>query len=421
MRAGKGANATASGEIEAAFDHFGGRINLQLSRRSDEAASRAGRAGGKPMTPWDVERDAEMQELQREFAAFREQTIGLVAQVEARFKRKARVLGITSAGGLVAATLIVALGQVATPVATRAPANAASTTPDSSPGPAPASVPLPSASAPAAVAMPTPVMPVVPTAATPAPVAHVQVSTAAATAASPVAMALPSFGRPASGAQPAPAVSPAAPKETERLFTLEEAAPSAEARASVPGHSPSTVRAAAPVSVAPTPMKPAAAVPPAGPTTSASSPAPAPAPSRNTPPALPPRTTPSGATSANAPQQKTVQLVAPTQSAKNVTATATHAVPPSATPAGARLPDPGRQPAGEQVRTAPPASPVVRAKYGQSGVLALTGSGVVIFDREQRSQRLVPIGAPLPDGSVIRAVDVKSNRVSTDRGDIVFD
>lgn len=420
MRAGKGANATASGEIEAAFDHFGGRINLQLSRRSDEAASRAGRAGGKPMTPWDVERDAEMQELQREFAAFREHTLGHVAQVEARFKRKARVLGFTSAGGLVAASLIVALGQVATPVATSGPAKAASTIPDSSPGPAPASVPLPSASAPAAVAMPTPVMPVVPTAATPAPVAHVQVSTAAATAAAPAAMALPSFGRPASGAQPAPAASLAAPKETERLFTLEEAAPSAEARASVPAHSPSTVRAAAPVSVAPTPMKPAAAVPPpAGPTTSASSPAPAP--SRNTPPALPPRTTPSGATSANAPQQKTMQLVAPTQSAKNVTATATHAVPPSAIPAGARLPDPGRQPAGEQVRTAPPASPVVRAKYGQSGVLALTGSGVVIFDREQRSQRLVPIGAPLPDGSVIRAVDVKSNRVSTDRGDIVFD
>ena len=60
-------------------------------------------------------------------------------------------------------------------------------------------------------------------------------------------------------------------------------------------------------------------------------------------------------------------------------------------------------------------------KYGSNGVITLMASGVVVFDKERKTQRLVPVGSALPDGSIVKGIDVKGNRVSTDRGDIVFE
>lgn len=66
-------------------------------------------------------------------------------------------------------------------------------------------------------------------------------------------------------------------------------------------------------------------------------------------------------------------------------------------------------------------APARHDRYSARGVITMTGSGVVIFDQERRSQRLIPIGARLPDGTLLKGVDVKSNRISTDAGDVIFD
>lgn len=66
------------------------------------------------------------------------------------------------------------------------------------------------------------------------------------------------------------------------------------------------------------------------------------------------------------------------------------------------------------------AKPLRRAKYGHAGVITLLEKGAVVFDPDRRTQRLVPVGGELPDGSILRAVDAKAGRVSTDRGEIQF-
>lgn len=59
--------------------------------------------------------------------------------------------------------------------------------------------------------------------------------------------------------------------------------------------------------------------------------------------------------------------------------------------------------------------------YGSSGVVTLMPSGVVVFDIKTKSQKLVPIGAKMPDGSILKGVDAKASRIKTDKGDVEFE
>jgi len=70
---------------------------------------------------------------------------------------------------------------------------------------------------------------------------------------------------------------------------------------------------------------------------------------------------------------------------------------------------------------ATPAAPVARSlSYGASNILALTASGVVVFDQAKGNQREVPVGQALPDGSVVKAVLPSKHRIETDRGPILL-
>ena len=93
------------------------------------------------------------------------------------------------------------------------------------------------------------------------------------------------------------------------------------------------------------------------------------------------------------------------------------AVPVVATP----KPEPKPAAPAPAAKAAPADTDVRHQKYGSQGIITLTGSGVVVFDKERKAQRLVGIGGQLPDGSILRSVDQKSGRISTDRGDVVFD
>ena len=79
---------------------------------------------------------------------------------------------------------------------------------------------------------------------------------------------------------------------------------------------------------------------------------------------------------------------------------------------------PRKATAADTKRAAPAAR---REKYGSSGVITMTPGGVVIFDQARHAQRMVLVGEPLPDGSTLKGVDVKANRISTENGDVIFD
>lgn len=73
------------------------------------------------------------------------------------------------------------------------------------------------------------------------------------------------------------------------------------------------------------------------------------------------------------------------------------------------------------VPTGTPAAPAARTlSYGASSILALTTTGVVVFDQAKGNQREVPIGQALPDGSVVKAVLPSKHRIETDRGPILM-
>jgi len=61
-----------------------------------------------------------------------------------------------------------------------------------------------------------------------------------------------------------------------------------------------------------------------------------------------------------------------------------------------------------------------RVKYGHSGVVTLLQKGAVVFDATRRAHRLVPPGGELPDGSILREVDPKAGKITTDRGEVQF-
>lgn len=60
-------------------------------------------------------------------------------------------------------------------------------------------------------------------------------------------------------------------------------------------------------------------------------------------------------------------------------------------------------------------------RYGSSGVVTLMPSGVVVFDVATKSQKMVNIGGKLPDGSVLKGVDAKAGRIKTDKGEVEYE
>jgi hypothetical protein len=80
--------------------------------------------------------------------------------------------------------------------------------------------------------------------------------------------------------------------------------------------------------------------------------------------------------------------------------------------------EPERKKEGPPTESSPT---VIKQSFGPSGVIALTGAGVVIYDRDTKKHRLVPVGDKLPDGSTIQSVDTKLNRIVTDKGEVALE
>lgn len=60
-------------------------------------------------------------------------------------------------------------------------------------------------------------------------------------------------------------------------------------------------------------------------------------------------------------------------------------------------------------------------RFGASGVVTLTSGGVVVYDKEKKVHRIVKVGERMPDGALVKSVDTQKSRVSTDRGDVIFE
>lgn len=67
------------------------------------------------------------------------------------------------------------------------------------------------------------------------------------------------------------------------------------------------------------------------------------------------------------------------------------------------------------------AKPSRKDQYGSSGVVTIMPSGVVVFDAKTKSQKLVTIGAKMPDGSTLKGVDAKASRIKTDKGEVEYE
>ncbi len=111
----------------------------------------------------------------------------------------------------------------------------------------------------------------------------------------------------------------------------------------------------------------------------------------------------------------------PSNDASRASVTAASAKVEVLTGADKHAPVSANPPAGAPAKSPTGASTARREKYGAAGVITMTPTGVVVFDRERRAQRMVPIGGQLHDGSILKSIDAKSNRISTDAGDIIFD
>ena len=166
----------------------------------------------------------------------------------------------------------------------------------------------------------------------------------------------------------------------------------------------------------PRPASPAASGPPAGLfAIDARSARPASAPSRSAakPPVSKETSAPPAVAAVAAPD--VVQPVVPPTSAL------TPVAPLVANPTPTAPMEPGMGKAPAAALAAPAAAPVAavgprKAVYGRSGILALTPSSVIVYDRERRVQSEVRVGGVLPDGSRVLGVQPTRHRVDTDRG-----
>lgn len=373
-------------------------ISLQVGPRSD-ATEQFGRV--PPRSLFDLERDAEVQEIQRCLARLHADTD---AYLDVQRMRTTRFMQFIR---LFAGLIVLALGAVAGSVWEMRAAQAP--TPEMFAAATPNSMPIPKTKA--VIELPVVGLPdatVTAAAAQPAPDVQAPVKSA-----EPVVVA---------AATPAAEQPPVPPKLTTVAVVAAVAKPITPAVASV---KPVTVRA------------------PVG----AAKPANTPLPKDEPVPAV-------AAVKTAQDKDKPTTSTAQKQVPEEVLFALEGSQPVSAPPAAAQRPvrepvkEPTPEPAKEAVRThaatpkatasaktqvttaerpvassnaAGTGTPARRDRYSARGVITMTDSGVVIFDQERRSQRLIPVGAHLPDGSVLKGVDVKASRISTDAGDVIFD
>lgn len=373
-------------------------LSLQVGPRSD-ATEQFGRV--PPRSMFDLERDAEVQEIQRCLARLNAET---KAYLDVQRLRTTRFMKFVR---LFAGLLVLALGIVAGSVWEMRAAQAP--TPDMFAAATPNSMPIPKATA--VIELPVVSLPdatVTAAAAQPAP--DVQ---------APVKSAEPAV---VAAATPAAEQPPVPPKLTTVAVVAAVAKPITPAVASV---KPVTVRA------------PVVAAKPANTPLPKDEPVPAVAAVKT-------------AQDKDKPITSTAQKQVPEEALFALEGSQSVSAPPAAAQRSVREPvkEPTPEPAKEPVRTHAPTpkatasaktpvttaerpvassnaagtgTPARRDRYSARGVITMTDSGVVIFDQERRSQRLIPVGAHLPDGSVLKGVDVKASRISTDAGDVIFD
>lgn len=327
-------------------------ISFQIGARSD-ADEQFGRA--PPRSVFDIERDAEVQDIQRNLERLKTATDEFLENFQKKAKKKAkrRTYGLL-------ASLLASFGVIGwLTLTSHAPdrSEAISST-------AAAVRPVASASAPAVAKVSVaPRMAIVAS-------VPVQVAASAASAATPPAVAL--------AVAPQTASPQVLPKNKTVLALPSRSTAPAKAVATNSARSTSTpsVSAAKPILAGPAEPKPTAPVKSETPGTAAD----------NKVFAL---------ESAQAPASTEPAVGHPTAVAQA----------------------PRKAPAAEAKR----AAPARREKYGSSGVITMTPGGVVIFDQARRAQRMVLVGDQLPDGSTLKGIDVRANRISTENGDVIFE
>ncbi|ABD72004.1 hypothetical protein Rfer_4318 (plasmid) [Rhodoferax ferrireducens T118] len=411
-------------------------IAVHIAQRSD-ATERFGRV--PPRSLFDIDRDAEVQDIQRNVAQLKNDTAAFLALQVRKTARLKYALAVTAMAFLASIGVIVGQHYIASPV---------------SPGmtlaaKAVAKVPAPLASLPPVA--PAPVAAVA--AASPLPVATTRSPVAVvAMVSATTAERAPATTTPLAVAGPVVKVAPPVAKPTVATTPvhLAERVPMAVQPQAVKISAPPVPARA--IVVVPPPVIPKVPVTaPVKPVGSPSRTKPEPAPSKKPPaeekvfaleaqqggtapaiskpvgspqstfkpePALAPKTLPAPVVVKPSPQHsdktspKDVSRASATAASANVEVIA-----------GGDKHEPvsGNPSAGEPAKSPKVASTARREKYGAAGVITMTPTGVVVFDAERRAQRMVPIGGRLHDGSVLKSIDAKSNRISTDAGDVIFD
>lgn len=132
---------------------------------------------------------------------------------------------------------------------------------------------------------------------------------------------------------------------------------------------------------------------------------------------------PAPSPAAAAADAKPNSLIALSEDLRKAPATAAAASANTATksPAATAVPTAAPSAAPSPVAQPSAATSTVRTlSYGSSGILTLTNTGVVVFDRAKGTQREIHVGQTLPDGSVVQAVNPAKQRIETDHGPIVL-
>lgn len=419
-------------------------IAVHIAQRSD-ATERFGRV--PPRSLFDIDRDAEVQEIQRNVAQLKVDTDDFLATHVRQMARLKYALAGTAIAFLASTGVLVGQHYTSPPMS---PDVALATK-------VVAKVPAPLA----AVRPPAPAPVVAVVADSPLPVAPIKSPAAVvATVAAPAAQRVPAAATPLAVARPVVTVAPTSPAPPPPVTKpIAVTAPVPPARSLPMAVLPQAVKVSSPpvparaVVVAPkptrpevhvtAPVKPVAALPRTKPEPVATKKPPAEekvfaleSPQGGTAPGA---SQPGASTQPNGKAEPVVAkralpdpVVVRESTQHSDKAQPKDAKRASATPAasakvevisGADKPEPvsASSSAGETAKSPKGASTARREKYGAAGVITMTPSGVVVFDRERRAQRMVPLGGHLPDGSVLKSIDAKSNRISTDVGDVIFD
>lgn len=368
-------------------------ISLQLGPRSD-ANGRFGVTA--PQSLFDIERDAEIQEIHRSFKQLTQFTGEFQEKLQKRHQKQVSLLlrllaGVTfvfvvSVGSLLW-ILLASTPQTSVPPATVAIPSRQATSPAKATNASSESImpALTSSAASVAAAVPKPEPPQVEAAA-------VAAKTSQASGMQPLNLASPQVGV---ARAPVPSSTPALPVQTTiNTATQVKSASGAKPAKAVPENTTPAVEEKVFSLEAPQPVTPVAAAQPRAAIAS-------------TPEVLKSDqgARDSGRESGRAPAKRTQTTSTPTSN--------------QAVATSLRRTD-GANPK-DSAKSSNVAPAARREKYGSAGVITLTPSGVVVFDRERGAQRMIPVGGQLPDGSTLKGIDVKGSRISTDDGDVIFD